>query len=816
MRSSARGKGITLLDSLDALVLEYDLALDIDLDRGAFHGTVEVSGYPEMDPVELDSVDLSIESVHCRDVPVLYRSDLERGKLILSPPSPRGGPLRVSFSGRAGEGVQTGLFVSRLGAHRALSTQMEPEGCRRLLPCFDRPDMKGVFRVQITTAREWQVISNMPGASRSLSDGRREWKFAPTPAMSSYLLYLGVGPFEETTDGLSEPRLIVAGPPGSGRRAQRALSVARATLRTLGEYFDLPFPLPKMHLVACSDFWVAMENWGAISGGENHYLFDERTPPAALRFAEQTVVHELAHQWFGDLVTMQTWDDLWLNEAFATFITPRVQERAGLRADPWGEFVLFTARGDPVDSLRSTHPVKPEAVAAREIMASADFITYFKGSRLLRMIEAFVGEEAFRRGLSRYLRRHQFGNARSDDLWSALGESSTHDVVAVMQRWVERPGLPCIAVAQVGPDIELTQRRFTYLPGTPPEGPWPIPLTLEEGGRRESLLFDTARIRLPGRDARTLRLDPGRAGFFRILYAPSLRAHFIGRLEALPPLDRWGFLHDARAFLLSGDYSLEEYLQTMRAARDSTDLVSVEEVTQSLHLFGACLIDLPRFRESAREFCRAQLERLGEASVPGEPATDDTLREWLAWKRVPVDEEYSRVLAARFASIDREPPWIRPAVTTAYGRWAAPAALDRLLERAVSPESESATQACEAIECFPTSEMVWRALDRGFGSVRLGDLFLHLIWSAARNPVGRAALWDWLPAHLRELERRSQGTYLFSLTLDFILPLVGLGREEAVRQYFAAERFPEGAIGIRTGLETLEAVSRMRARIGAG
>jgi tricorn protease interacting factor F2/3 len=796
-------------------MLEYDLDLELDLATETFRGTLILSGYSPEEAAELDAVELDIESVERAGVPVPFRTEPARGKLRLTLAAGPDRPLRIRYSGHAGVGVQTGLFVSRLRDHKALSTHMEPEGCRRVLPCLDRPDRKAVFRLRLTAAGDLSAISNSPGEVEALADGRRRWTFAPTPPMSSYLLYFGVGPFEEAVDDSGGPRIIVAGPPGSRARAGHTLSVARRTLTALGEYFELPYPLPKLHLVALSDFWVGMENWGAITGGEEHYLFDERTSPIALRFGEQTIVHEISHQWFGDLVTLESWEDLWLNEAFATFVTPRIQDRARLRADPWGEFVMFTSRGDPVDSLACAHPVKPDSVNAAEIMARADFITYFKGSRLVRMIESYVGEEAFRRGLSAYLKRHQFGNARSTDLWRALEESSGRGIVDVMRAWVERPGHPVIRVRSVGPDVELTQRRFGYAPDGASDPPWPIPLTIERAGERRSVLFDRERMVLPGHSAGPVRIDPGRAGFFRILLDPPLRPEAIEGLMSLPPLDRFGFVHDARAFLLSGEYSLDEYIRILLAVRPATDLVTVEEVGQSLHAIGAYLSDDPRFREAARSFCAAQLDRLGEVDRPDEPETNGAQRNWVAWMRVSVDDGFARDLAGRWDAVDDASPSMRQAIATAYARYGPAEAIDRLLACAVDPGSDIAGQACWAIEGLPDPTRVTRFLDATFEKARLSDLFVRVIWGAAKNPVGRPALWRWLPGHLRELERRAQGTYLLSYNLEHTIPLFGIGREAEVRAYFAAERFREASVGIEVGLETLEAVTRLRERIGS-
>ncbi len=795
-------------------MLRYDLDLDVDYGASTFAGTLTISDYPPERPVELDLVGLEVDAVDGGRGPVAFHAVADRGKLRLELGEAESGPIRIRYHGRAGEKVQTGLFVSHLGDRKALSTQMEPEGCRRFLPCFDRPDRKAEFALRVTTAEDLTVISNTAGSRGPPQRGRRTWTFERSPPMATYLLYVGVGPFEEASETTEHPPVVIAGPPGSAPKAAPALRDARATLRALAEYFGVPYPLSKLHLVALSDFWVGMENWGAITGSEEHYLYGPNTPPAARRFAQQTVVHEISHQWFGDLVTLKAWNELWLNEAFATFITARIGERAGIRQDPWAEFVLFAARGDPADSLESTHPVKPASVDPQEIMATADMITYFKGARLIRMIEAYLGEEAFRRGLATYLRRHRFGSAESGDLWRALEESSGHGVVDVMRAWVERPGLPVIEVRQDGSDLVLAQRRFTYLGRLAPEPPWPIPLRVAAHGREDRLLFDTAEMRLRDADGRTARIDPQRPGFFRLLPQGELRNAWRARLAAADPLDRWAYLHDARAFLLSGDFALKDYLDLVRDVRSAEDLLTIEEVTQSVFGLGPVLRDAPGFAATAREFTAEQLDRLGERPRSGEPEGNDIAREWLARIRVRFDDDYARALAARFATVDREAPAFREAISIAAARYGSPQDHEELLRRTGGPDGEAALQACHAIEGLPSSELVIRFLDHGLEAMRMSDLLVPATWGAARNPTAGGPVWDWLRTHLRELERRAEGSYLMTYTLDAILPWIGVGRDAELRAYFAAERFPSGSIGIRNGLEVLEAVGRLRARSG--
>jgi tricorn protease interacting factor F2/3 len=604
--------------------------------------------------------------------------------------------------------------------------------------------------------------------------------------------------------------------PGKKSPAERTARIARTVLRGFSEYFDLPYPLPKLHFVALSDFWAGMENWGAISGGEDHYLLDETASPSGLEYGDQVITHEIAHQWFGDLVTLRTWDDLWLNEAFATFAVPVVQEQTGLRQDPWAEFVLRTQRAGGFDSLWSTHPVKPETCDPSEVMSNADEITYLKGSRLIRMIEAFVGRENFRAGLTQYLRDHQLSNARSDDLWSALEETSRQPVSKVMRTWVERPGHPCLTVRQKGPDVELSQRRFTFVPGDHPEAPWPIPLTWVDGTQRESIVFNSERMTLPGRQASKLQIDPGRTGFFPILWGSELREAVIAKLGYDSPLDRWGFVQDANGFLVSGDYSLDDYLAVLQAVNSVTDRLTVEGVARSLHILEPVLWDVPRFCDAARQFCRIQTDRLGESSSPGEPEAWDVVRDWTFWMRVRLDVGYARGIADRFDSIDREPPALRQAIATAFARQGPPDATDRLLARARGSNPDAATQACFALGDVSDPRNLSGALDEAQQSISMSSLLAYLSPSISRNPANRPQLWDWLTHHSHGLEQRAVGTSMMTLFFSRTLPTVGIGRAGALRAYFARETFTEGRLGVSQGMELLDAYERLRERAGAG
>ncbi len=795
--------------------LEYRLDLDVDYEGEGFRGELTIFGLGASPEVELDCVGLTVDSVHQGGRALPFRVDAERGALTLTKQRVPA-PLQVRYSGRASRDQQTGMFVARLGEGKALTTMLEPDGCRRVLPCFDRPSEKAVFRLRVVTQPSLVVISNTEGVSRPLADGRREWTFAPTPPMSTYLLYLGVGSFQETESRAGSTRIVVASTPEVAANTPPVLEIAGAALQAYGEYYGVAYPLPKLHFVALTDFWAGMENWGAIAGDDGYFAYGPSASPASIRMAVETIAHEVAHQWFGDLVTLQDWNDLWLNESFAMFVVPKVTERAHLREDPWGEFMIRTRPGAFADSLRASHPVAPDSVDPREVMARADDITYFKGGQLLRMVEGYLGAGAFQQGISDYLRAHAYGNARSDDLWGALEARSGRKVCSVMRAWVDRPGHPCVAVEESAGALRLTQRRFSFLPVESEDPPWPIPLTFDIAGQRRSMLFDSREVEMQVSNSSSLHLNPGRTGYYRTLYPPAHRAALLDRILQLSPLDRWGLVHDAEAFLLSGDYSLDEYLGAVVAVRGAEDYLTVAEGALSLDQLRPYLLDVPSFREASQRFCRAQLERLGWTARPHEPDTHGVLREHVASGLVEVDDAVARDLAGRFGKIESEDPALRPAIAWAYARHGGSDASDRLLARAKSTDTNEAFQAACALGGLPDGATLGRALREMLApGVRLVDS-AYLLLHVARNPEGRAPAWAWMRQNLREYERRTQGSFLLSLALQFALPPVGLDRRDEVREYFRREEFPGGAVGIRSGLELMEVFSRLRARTRAG
>ena len=795
--------------------LAYDLELSVDWSAETFDGTIVVRLEGADGPIELDAAGLAIRSASVDGAPCDFAVDEPRQKVTVR--TPRTGDLAVTlaYGGRVRRDVMNGFYVSRFGDTKLFTTMMQPLGCRWLFPCLDHPAQKAVLRLTVSAAPDLTVIANAEVERVEERDGRKVWRFAPTPRMSTYLVYLGIAPFELASARHDGKRVTVATAPGKTREAARALAMAGPIVAAYEDYYRIPYPLPKLDLVAVPDFWAGgMENWGAITFPEIGLLWGDATSPSVLRWAVETLSHEIAHQWFGNLVTMEWWNDIWLNESFATFVAAKMEDRLGLRADAWAEFLIRASPGYFADSQRSTHPVKFAVNDPSEISQNVDDITYFKGANIVRMIEGYLGEETFRRGVSAYLHRFQFGNARDEDLWRALEEASGEPVRPVMGAWIERAGMPVVEVRHQGESLHLRQRRFTFLPVEPEEPPWPIPLTLVVDGVPQRRLFDSAEISVPSTSADRLVINPGRKAFIRVWYDAATRTRMLARLPTLEPFDRWAFLSDAHAFLLSGDGTLEDLLDALRATRGSTDYPSVLEALGALGGLRSTFLDVPEFRKVYVDFHRAQLVRLTLEDRPGEPDTDPILREAASSGLAHVDPEFARSLSSGFAQIDRVAASLRPAVAIAFARQGGPKVLDTLFAQIRSLQSDDAAErAAFALGALPETALLAEALDRlKEGNVRTTHI-CYIVRSIAANPLGRDAAWAWLQANLRDYEKKAEGSWWLSNLLRGTIPNVGVGREGEVRAYFEREKFPEGSNGVRRGLEMLEVLGAVRRRL---
>jgi tricorn protease interacting factor F2/3 len=793
-------------------VTEYRLHLDVDVSGLAFRGTLEADLTGVEGPVQLDAVELLVHDAAVNGRPSPLQMLAEPGGVVLSSVPPGDCTIRVAFDGRVRPGRLTGLYRSSYGEVSVLTTQCAMTDARRVFPCLDRPDRKAPIHLTLTIPSELEAVFNTPVESESREGPTKTVVFAPTPPMATYLFYLGIGRFDRHRGPPGRVRTAVYAPPGRGSEGAFAVAQAARLLPAFEEYYHQPYPLAKLDLLAVPDFaWGAMENWGAITFREYRLLVTPTTPTRLRRLTLDTLAHEIAHQWFGNLVTMRWWDDVWLNESFATFAEVKIVDRVYPEHGALGDFLIFwTSRALLVDSLASTRPVSSEVRDASEVAEKFDDISYGKGASVLRMIDRYLGEERFRAGVSEYLARHKYGNATSRDLWDALDRAAGEPVHALLGPWTERPGIPLVSVHQESPGLVLRQRRF-QLDGNHSDTWWPVPLTAELNGEHRRFRMDGPRLEIPVAEVRSLCFNPNATGFFRVLYEPSLYELILGSFSGWAPPDQWAVLQDLFAFLFSGNVSAPLYARFVTASQRLTAYLPIRQLSDDLTMFHRLVGRHPVLTAPAEDFLRAHYHRLGPNRIPGEPELDGVLREQVAAALVEMDDAVARELAAQFpdrASADRD---LRPVVALAYSRIggaSAHVALRRAAESAPSDEEKLEIGLALAFSKEPDLvEATLRLLDDGVLAPAHVPLIVR---AAAENPQGRDPTWAWIQRRLEAIGNESRGTLFASYILEFTLPYVGLGRRGEVAEWLRTHRVTGGARGAATGLALLDAAEALR------
>ncbi len=791
----------------------YHLSLDIDFERLAFSGRLRLEGQLDAPRMRLDAVDLELLSARAGAAPLTITPIPSEQAVELDGVPAGATALEIEYRGKVSERGLVGPYRSVQPPDFMIATQFESVGARRMFPGLDRPDQKATFDVEVTIPADREAIFNTPVAESRVEGGRKHLRFQPTPRMATYLLFLGVGTFDVLRGEGDRARLAVWTPPGTSAQGAYVLDVASRVLAAFEEYYGVPYPLPKLDLVSVRDFAAgAMENWGAIASREQLLLADERTSSGLRRSIAMVTAHEIAHMWFGDLVTMRWWDDIWLNESFAAFMAHKILDRTGLVPDIWNDFLLSeTAGALQGDSLSLTHPIRVAVERPEEIDQVFDEISYGKGASVLRMLEAFLGEEKFRRGVHDYLAQYQFSNARSEDLWSAFEAAAEQPVSDIMHRWVDRPGHPVVIVHRAAGGVHLEQRRFS-LDGRHARQYWPVPLVGRADGRAVRLLLAGPDATLTVPEGADLFLNEGALGFYRVRYDPGTYDRLLARWDALSPPERWAVLEDLFAFLLSGDVDFALYRRFVdRAARDPDPLVA-RGVSGQLGRLLIALRDDPEFAEMYRTFFRLHADRLGLARRPGESELERSSREGILRGRLALDPEFAERLAARYPDLDRIDPDVRLPVAMAFARARGAAAVEPLWERLRRGNDAEATLMVRALGSLPDGALVAELFARAGRGEMPFQLVPFAAFEAARLPGNQETVWRWLVENEQRLGELLGGTSFLPIVYEFLIPCLGLDRPAAVRERFD-QHLPAGAErAAKKGLEYLELYLRLRAR----
>lgn len=547
--------------------------------------------------------------------------------------------LTIDYAGKIYQQA-SGLFALDYKAgkrtKRALFTQFENSDARRFVPCWDEPNRKATFALTVTVPRRDLAVSNMP-VMKTERAGRnlKRVHFATSPKMSSYLLFLSTGDMQRVSRRVGKVDVGVVVKRGDRARARYALEAAAKVLPYFDEYFGTPYPLPKLDFVAgpgSSQFFGAMENWGAIFYFERAILVDPRTTTENdRRRIFNVIAHEVAHQWFGNLVTMDWWDDLWLNEGYATWMAFKANDHFH---PEWSVFLDKIASKDRAmerDARVGTHPVIQPILDVNQASQAFDAITYQKGSAVISMIEDYVGETAFREGVRRYIAAHAYGNAVTDDLWRELDKVANAPVSEIAHDFTLQDGIPLMRAEETAQGLRLEQSRFALDESGSKEHDWRVPVIAATAGSSKSwrgvVTSDGGKV--PVEASQGAIVNAGQMGYYRVLYTPALFAKVAGSFAAHAPADQLGLLNDARMLGYSGDMPLSNMLMLAKQSTPKFHPQVLKVVADRLGSLDAYYNGLTT-QDAYRHFARGVLE----------PIFDDV--GWTAKRREPPDQPLLR------------------------------------------------------------------------------------------------------------------------------------------------------------------------------
>jgi puromycin-sensitive aminopeptidase len=818
----------------------YDLTLEPDLDAGTFDGAVAVA-IEVLEPVteivlnanELRLGDATLTAADGRAIEIskiLTDDDAERATADLAETADPGEwTLSISFRGELNPrltGFYRSTFQDEDGTTQVIgTTHFEATDARRAFPCWDEPNLKAVFAITLVVKEGLAAVSNGPEVAReSLDDGRVRIRFADTMKMSTYLAAWVVGrlALSDAADARGVPVRIVH-VPGKGHLTSFATEASVHSLNWFADYYGIPYPEAKLDNVAIPDFAQgAMENVGCVTYREQVLLLDpaRSTQEEQLGVAE-TVAHELAHMWFGDLVTMRWWNGIWLNEAFATFMSMLAVDDFRPDWEIWNTFTRDRTNAFEVDALETTRPIEYEVRSPDDASGMFDTLTYVKGGAVLRMLEQWLGAERFRDGIRRYLAKHAYGNTETHDLWDALEEETGEPVRRTMDAWIFQPGYPAISVSLDADTVRFSQRRF--LPSRDDDDTtWPVPLTVRQvSGDREQIdriliEADGAELALLSPDA-VVVANAGSASFVRVWYDDELRSRVVAKaMDVLTPIERYSLVDDAWAAVVAGKASADSFLDLVRGFGDETDLRVWQAVLGGLGWFDRFVDDEPRERLRAfvRDLVRPALARLGWDPSPDEPDLTRALRGQLVQSLAVLGADPETLAQCRELELEDEgDPQLLQAAVEAVAAEGTAEDLDRYWQRyhgASTPQEEE--RYLFATSRFPGDAEIERVLAASLtDEIRTQDAPYVLARSTTNRRQG-PKVWRFIAEHWDAMQDRFASSNIIGL-VSGIRYLTDPDAVAEVDAFFRDHDIPQNHLMLQQGLERMRVAAKLRERV---
>ena len=822
----------------------YDITLVPDLDNFVFSGEeiIDINISKPTTDLTLNSTDISVQECMVATFDgrafapqnTTFDENAETVTFTFSSELPAGrSRLHITFTGELNDKLH-GFYRSRYedtdGQERYLATtQFEATDARRAFPCWDEPAIKARFRVSLEIPSELIAVSNMPITRESqTSNDKKRIEFAETPVMSTYLLAFIIGDLswiEATTDDGTLVRVFTVA--GNEERGRFALETSVKLLSYFNNYFGIPYPLAKMDHLAIPDFAAgAMENWGAITYRENALLVDPESSSAVTRQTVASIIsHEMAHQWFGNLVTMAWWDALWLNESFASWMGDKAVDSLFPEWDTWTAFVSQdTNRGLGLDGLKNSHPIQQEVSNPAEIGQLFDAISYSKGGSVLRMLENFLGPDPFQSGLHDYLAKHSYANAETTDLWSALAKASSQPVEEIMESWLNQTGYPYLKVS-VDRGVEetvvtATQNKFLYdnivQPNETDETLWHVPLSVRAADNSaQSTLVKQRRgqLTLHSSMPRWVKVNRDQTGFYRVQYEESEISRLATAVEklTLPAIDRLGLQNDAYSLAKGGHIPATQFLEIAQSYMNEDNAYVWIDLATNLAGLDNLLSDEPffdSFQRFARKLFLPSAERMGWEAAPTDEHLDTLMRSSvLAGAGNYGDTDTLKKASHLFTTYPQGVHAdIRRVVLSLAAQSGDRSVQDALwdLQRNAATEEEK-VRVLGALTEFTDRSLLQTTLERVLDVeyVRTHNA-VGVMARMSMNPQGRDLAWQFLKDNWDEFERRyADGGFAIMTLVGITGRFTTEDKAEDVAKFFADHTVASAERTIRQSLEAI-------------
>jgi len=820
----------------------YSLDFMPDLKAATFSGfeVIDVNIKEPTNAITLNAIELRIENVGI----ISMKGVTEKGSVSLDPGKqqvtftfaktiPAGdATLRIHFTGTLNNELR-GFYLSKTAKRNYAVTQFESTDARRAFPCFDEPAFKATFDVKLTIDNGDTAISNTPierdvdGAGDWLPDGKHHTvTFETTPKMSTYLLAFLVGDFQCTSGEQDGVKLRVCATPDKVRLTPYALDVAKFALHYYDRYFGIHYPLKKLDFIAIPDFEAgAMENFGAITFRETDLLVDPKTSSYRSQSnAALAIVHEMAHQWFGDLVTMQWWDNIWLNEGFATWM----ENKCVAAMHPKWDIPQYVAADEQrtldIDAQPTTRAIRARADTPEEIDQMFDPIAYDKAGAVLLMVENYLGEETFRKGVHAYLAAHEYGNATAEDFWNAQTEVSHKPVDKIMESLVAEPGAP---ILEFGPpaagQVPVAQSRFFLSPGiTPdPKQKWTLSVCFKSGGKNQDcqvLTPSSPSLSVPA--AKVFFANAGGKGYYRSAYAPAQYAALVAQVETgLTPEERASLTGDEWAQVRANKATAGDYLALVAALSSDPNRAVLSNAVDKVGVIADDVASTQEERDALAAWVRRTFApvyaRLGNASASDTPVQRD-LRVYLfgvlaSHGKDPGLKTQALQIADQYltdpASVDPTLGQIALGVAAKSGDAALFDRLQKIYETSSDPELQEI--ALRELVAFTNPDLLERGLEYSVSAKVRNQDSAYQFDIALRIPENRDQAWKFINTHWDQVQAEfttEMGSYLVEGTGSFCT----VEARDDVKNFFAGHSVPATGSTLRHALEHIDGCIELR------